>query len=109
MPPILVFGATGNIGGKVVSQLTSAGMPVRALVRNPNAARLPPGVEVVTGDLARPETLDSVLKGIDTVFLLWVAPPSAAGPALERITQRARRVVFLSTPHKTAHPFFQQP
>jgi uncharacterized protein YbjT (DUF2867 family) len=106
---ILITGATGNIGGQVLSLLPSTGLQVRALVRNPDAARLPAHVEVVRGDLTLPETLDGCLDGIDTVFLVWVAPAEAAAPALERIAKRARRIVFLSAPLKTAHPLFQQP
>jgi uncharacterized protein YbjT (DUF2867 family) len=82
---------------------------VRALVRKPEAARLPEGVEVVGGDLTVPETLDAALEGIDSVFLLWVAPPDAVPSALARIAKPGRRVVFLTSPHKTPHPFFQQP
>jgi uncharacterized protein YbjT (DUF2867 family) len=46
---------------------------------------------------------------VDTVFLVWTAPPAAFAPALERITKAAKRIVFLSAPLKTAHPLFQQP
>jgi uncharacterized protein YbjT (DUF2867 family) len=35
---ILITGATGNMGGRVLSQLTATGAHVRALVRNPEAA-----------------------------------------------------------------------
>lgn len=109
MPPILVIGATGTIGRQVVAQLASTGVQIRALARNPNAAGLPPRVEVVRGDLTVPETLDGCLEGIDTVFLVWTAPASAVAAAWERIAKHARRIVFLSAPIKTAHPFFQQP
>ena len=61
------------------------------------------------GDLTLPETLDACLDGIDTVFLVWTAPPAAVAPALERIAKHARRIVFLSAPLKTPHPLFQQP
>ena len=106
---ILITGATGNIGGTVISQLPSTGLQVRALVRNPAAARLPAHVEVIYGDLTRPETLHEGLEGIDTVFLVWVAPAEAAAPALGQITKRVRHIVLLSAPLKTAHPLFQQP
>jgi len=43
------------------------------------------------------------------VFLVWTAPSVAAAGAVERIAKRARRIVFLSAPLKTAHPLFQQP
>jgi uncharacterized protein YbjT (DUF2867 family) len=106
---ILITGATGNIGSQVLHQLPTTGLQIRALVRNPDAARLPAHVELVRGDLTRPETLDRCLDTIDTVFLVWVAPAEAVAPALERIAKRARRIVFLSAPLKTAHPLFQQP
>jgi uncharacterized protein YbjT (DUF2867 family) len=109
MPSILVIGATGNVGRQVVRQLTEAGIPVRAMVRNPQTANLPPQVEVVAGDLTIPETLDGCLDGIDAVFLVWIAPLSAVPAALDRITNRVRRIVFLSAPLKTPHPLFQQP
>jgi uncharacterized protein YbjT (DUF2867 family) len=109
MNRILITGATGTIGRQVVSQLLGAGLQVRALVRNPQAASLPPQVEVAAGDLTAPETLDKCLDAIDTVFLVWVAPAEAVAPALERIAKRTRRIVFLSAPLKTAHPLFQQP
>ncbi|MBZ5594440.1 MAG: NAD(P)H-binding protein [Acidobacteriia bacterium] len=109
MKRILIIGATGHVGRQVLSQLTAAGAHVRALSRNPDAAGLPPQVEVVRGDLTLPETLDRCLDGIDTVFLVCVAPPDAFAPALERIAKHTRHLVFLSAPLKTAHPLFQQP
>jgi uncharacterized protein YbjT (DUF2867 family) len=109
MNRILVTGATGTVGRPVVAQLLAAGAPVRALTRNPDAAGLPPGAEVVRGDLTVPVTLDGCLDGIDTVFLVWTAAAAAAPAAVERIARLARRVVYLSAPHRTPHPFFQQP
>ena len=109
MNHILVIGGTGTVGGQVLSRLAATGAQVPAMARNPAAARLPPEAEVVRGDLTLPETLDSCLYGIDTVFLVWTAPAAAVAPALERIAQHARRIVFLSAPIKTAHPLFQQP
>jgi uncharacterized protein YbjT (DUF2867 family) len=109
MNRILIIGATGNVGRQVLSQMPATGVQVRAVARNPDAAGLPPHVEVVRGDLTVPETLDKCLDGIDTVFLVWVAPPATVAPALEWITKHARRIVFLSAPLKTAHPFFQRP
>jgi len=106
---ILVIGGTGTVGGRVLSQLVARNAQVRAMVRNPGAARMPPQLEVVRGDLTLPETLDPCLDGIDTVFLVWTAPAAAVASALERIVKHARRIVFLSAPVKTAHPLFQQP
>lgn len=104
-----LIGGTGIVGREVLRQLSVAGVKVRALTRNPDAAHLPPRVEVARGDLTLPETLDECLDHIDSVFLVWVAPPVTIAPVLERISKHARRIVFLSAPLKTAHPFFQQP
>jgi uncharacterized protein YbjT (DUF2867 family) len=104
---ILVIGATGRVGREVVSQLLATGTRVRALTRNPNAATLPPEVEVARGDLTIPATLDGCLDGVDAVFLVWTAPVGAVSAAIDRITKQARHVVLLSSPHRTAHPFFQ--
>ena len=109
MNRILVIGGTGNVGRHVVDQLLASGARFRVMTRNPDAVRLPPQADVVHGDLTVPETLDRCLEGIDTVFLVWVAPPEAAPGALERIAAHARRIVFLTAPLKTPHPFFQQP
>jgi uncharacterized protein YbjT (DUF2867 family) len=109
MKPILVVGATGTIGRQVVSQLVAAGAPVRAMTRNPDAADLPPGVEVVRGDLTITESLAECLDGVYTVFLVWTAPGSSAPAVVSTIASRSRRLVFLTSPHQTPHPFFQQP
>jgi uncharacterized protein YbjT (DUF2867 family) len=106
---ILLIGATGTVGRQVLSQLPATGVRLRALARSPHTPGLPPHVEVIRGDLTLPETLDACLAGINTVFLVWTAPPAAVAPALERIAKHARRIVFLSAPLKTPHPFFQQP
>jgi uncharacterized protein YbjT (DUF2867 family) len=106
---VLVIGATGRVGRLVVGLLTDAGVPVRALTHRPGAAALPADVEVVTGDLTVPESLDAGLRGAGAVFLVWAAPPATAPAVVERLATHARRVVFLSSPHQTPHPFFQQP
>jgi uncharacterized protein YbjT (DUF2867 family) len=108
--PVLVTGATGRVGRAVVDRLIDAGIPVRALTRRTEAAvSLPANVEVVTGDLTVPESLDAALQGVSAVFLVWTAPATTAPAVIERLATYAPRVVFLSAPHQTPHPFFQQP
>ncbi len=109
MKRMLVIGATGNVGREVVSQLIAEDVRVRALTRNPASARLPAQVEIVYGDLTIPATLDQPLNDVDAAFLVWTAPATAVAPALARMARHVPRLVFLSSPHQTAHPFFQQP
>lgn len=106
--PVLVTGATGRVGRLVVDELLAAGVPVRALARQPATAILPAGVDVVPGDLTIPESLDAALHDVGPVFLLWAAPPATAPAVIERLASAAR-VVLLSSPHNVPHPFFQQP
>ncbi|WP_320065932.1 NAD(P)H-binding protein [Micromonospora sp. RTGN7] len=109
-PPVLVTGATGRVGHAVVDLLIDAGVPVRALVRRAeSAAILPTNVEIVTGDLTVPESLDDALRGVGSVFLVWTAPPQTAAAVVDRLAAHRQRVVYLSAPHRTPHPFFQQP
>jgi uncharacterized protein YbjT (DUF2867 family) len=110
VPPVLVIGATGRVGSAVVGLLVDAGVPVRALThRSETVTTLPTNVDVVSGDLTVPESLDPALGGVSTVFLVWTAPPTTATAVVDRLATSARRVVFLSAPHRTPHPFFQQP
>jgi uncharacterized protein YbjT (DUF2867 family) len=103
------MGATGTIGGEVVRQLVRDDVTVRAMTRRPGSAALPPGVEVVGGDLTSVESLEPALRDVDAVFIVWTAPPATVSEAIARVAARTRRMVFLSSPHQTPHPFFQQP
>jgi uncharacterized protein YbjT (DUF2867 family) len=107
--PVLVTGATGRIGRLVVDRLLDAGVPVRALTRRPADARLPSAVEIVAGDFTAPDSIDAGLMGARAVFLVWTLPFATAPAVVERLAARTNRVVFLSSPHQTPHPFFQQP
>jgi uncharacterized protein YbjT (DUF2867 family) len=78
--PVVVVGATGQQGRAVVSTLLAQGVSVRALVRDPSAARAQKlsqvGAELVTGDLTEPETLVDAFRGAAAVF----AMTTFAGP-----------------------------
>lgn len=108
MKRILVTGATGQIGGEVVAQLRGAGCRVRALTRGGQSS-LPPDVEIARGDLSAPDTLGAALDGVDAVFLVWLGTLDAAARTIPRLAARTDRIVLLSSPHRTPHPFFQQP
>jgi uncharacterized protein YbjT (DUF2867 family) len=98
MAKILVTGATGNVGREVTAQLLSAGIGVRAFVRDPRTTRLPEGVEIAEGDLTVPESLERALTGIEAVFLVWPFLTTDDAPtALATIARAARRLVYLSS------------
>jgi uncharacterized protein YbjT (DUF2867 family) len=100
-PKILVTGATGTVGRQVVSQLLDTDSAVRALVRDPDSAALPGGVELVRGDLSDPATLTDALDGVGAVFLVWpfTSPEAATDIApgiVEMLAEQGRRIVYLS-------------
>lgn len=66
----LVTGASGFIGGHIAEQLVEQGHEVRALVRPTSDTSFLRSLELelVTGDVTRPESLDAACRGIDTVF-----------------------------------------
>ncbi|WP_236568952.1 SDR family oxidoreductase [Streptomyces sp. MBT58] len=109
---ILVTGATGTVGRRVVEQLLERGEHVRALTRDPARAEFPAGVEAVRGDLADPASLEGALEGVTGLHLITfdggLFAPLATG---EEILERARaagvrRVTVLNgggdTPMETA-------
>jgi uncharacterized protein YbjT (DUF2867 family) len=94
---ILVIGASGNVGRQVVRQLVPTGAAVRALVRDPESADLPAEVDVMAGDLTRPDTVDAALGGVDAVFLIWPFTTAvSAAPVIDAIARHSQRVVYLS-------------
>jgi uncharacterized protein YbjT (DUF2867 family) len=75
---ILVTGATGLNGKALLRRLSAQGVAVRALVRNPakaEAIAALPHVEIVQGDMARPETLAAALRDVDRAMLISSSDP----------------------------------
>lgn len=101
---ILLTGAGGYVGGRLLPKLLERGRPVRCLLRRP--APLPAGAVPVLGDVLDERTLRPALKGVDTAFYLVHAMARAAdfaeldrrGAALFGQAARdsgVRRIVYL--------------
>jgi len=76
---ILVTGATGNIGRRIVDHLIELGAnDIRALTKYPTKAQLPDGVTSVTGYLGEPDSLPAALDGVERMYL--AAGDAAAHP-----------------------------
>ncbi len=77
---ILVTGATGYIGGRLVPRLLADDHPVRVLVRSRRRVLSRPwsgDVEIAVGDALKPETLPEAMQGVHTAYYLI---HSIAGP-----------------------------
>ncbi|HUR94370.1 MAG TPA: NAD-dependent epimerase/dehydratase family protein [Gemmatimonadales bacterium] len=68
----LVTGATGFTGGHLVRSLADDGETVRVIARSATEAsqKLPPGVEIVEGDVADRETVERAVAGVRTIYHL---------------------------------------
>ena len=102
MTKVLVTGATGNVGSRVVRELRDRGVTVRAFVRDPGkaAAMLGDGVELVPGDFSDRASVRRALKGVDCIFLGCANDPQQVeyetGVIAAAAAAGARRIVKLS-------------
>lgn len=82
---ILVTGASGNVGSRLVRILVEAGVPTRALVRRPDAAAELEnlGAEVVVGTFEDAEVLRDAVRGVEQVYL--VSPPGTDGMVAQQV------------------------
>ncbi len=67
---ILLTGATGAVGGALLPKLLDQGHSVKALVRNPEQAKLAGGIEIVEGDVLSGSGLDEALAETDVAYYL---------------------------------------
>jgi len=73
---ILITGASGIVGGKVLQEVAKSGNPVRAMYRSKeDAAKVLSGVQPVIADFGDAESLRGALNGVDTVYLVCSPVP----------------------------------
>jgi uncharacterized protein YbjT (DUF2867 family) len=111
--PTLVVGASGELGTRIVQQLSAARRPVRALVRRSSRQqhlRLP-HVDIVHGDLTDPASLDAACQGMGAVIATATAVAPLNGSRFATVDDagyaaliaacvkhRCERFVFVSVP-----------
>lgn len=111
-PRVLVAGATGYVGGRLVPELLAHGYRVRALARTPAKLRgrsfaNDPGLEVAQGDVLDPASLTRAMEDVDTAY--YLVHSMGAGSDFAGLDQQAahnfatacrnagvRRIVYLS-------------
>ena len=71
-PSVLLTGATGYVGGRLLGRFEAEQYPVRCVVRRPEflRGRVGSGIEVVPGDLLDRESLERAMEGIHTAYYL---------------------------------------
>ena len=88
---LAILGATGGIGGYLLSWAVNAGYPVQVLARHPGAVPGRPGVTVTEGHATDPAAVADVVAGADAV-LSALGPrgsktPGLLGAAASAVTQ----------------------
>lgn len=75
---VLVVGATGATGKRIVNELVQRGIPTRAMVRDAEAARsvLPEAAEIVVGDVLQPQTIREAIADCTVLVCATGATPS---------------------------------
>ncbi|WP_084040048.1 SDR family oxidoreductase [Demequina sp. NBRC 110053] len=112
-PLVLVLGATGYIGGRLVPRLLAGGYRVRTLTRAASRTRALPwadDVEIVEGDAKDREAMNGAMAGVDIVYYLVHSMSSgrsygrtdreiALAVARSAADQRVGRIVYLGALH----------
>ena len=104
---VLVIGGTGKVGSALVEELAGRGIEVRALSRSGRAPDRP-GIEGVSADLTRPDTLPRAFEGVDRCYLLTplAQDETAMGANAVAAAREAgvERLVFQSVAHAADYP-----
>ena len=113
---ILVTGATGFVGRRVVERLASSRKNVRALTRG-GGAMMPWGVKIAIGDVLDPQSLTSAMQGVEAVVHLVAVIREVGDRTFQRVNYEGTknvieaatkagvdRVVFVSTVGSTSDP-----
>lgn len=107
---ILVTGGTGFVGSHLIRRLRGAGLPVRAVVRDPAKAGAlrDLGVEIVAGDVADRPSLEGAAKGVERVIHLVGIIQEAPGQTFQGIhVEGTRNVVEASKKADVRHVVYQ--
>ncbi len=69
---VLLTGATGYVGGRLLKKLEAVGAKTRCLARHPEQlrCRIGSGVEVVAGDVMNSQSLAAAVAGVHTAYYL---------------------------------------
>jgi uncharacterized protein YbjT (DUF2867 family) len=87
---ILVTGATGYVGGRLLAALLDRGEAVRCLARRPEAVAARPGLEVVAGDMLDSAAVRTALEGVGVAYYLVHAMSST--DSFEELDRRAAEI-----------------
>jgi putative NADH-flavin reductase len=90
---IVLYGATGKAGSRILAELLSRGHQVTAIVRDPEKLASTPQLAVVSGDVASAEAIAGTIAGADAVVSAYAPPPEDTDQLIP-VTERFIRAVL---------------
>ncbi len=93
-PLILLTGASGYVGGRLLKLLEQRGHRVRCLVRRPELlrGRTASSTEVVAGDVLDRESVEAALQGVDLAYYLILSMSFRPTRAYNGVTSPSQRL-----------------
>jgi uncharacterized protein YbjT (DUF2867 family) len=90
---VLLTGASGYVGGRLLPRLEERGVPLRCLARRPRflSDRVGPGTEVVQGDVLQPDSLETALADVETAYYMVHSMGGASAEGFEAQDRRGAR------------------
>jgi uncharacterized protein YbjT (DUF2867 family) len=107
---ILVTGGTGFVGSHLIKRMRQTGMPVRALVRNPDKARALKdlGVDVINGEVSDTATLEKATSGVERVIHLVGIIQETPGATFQQVIVDGTRNLLEAAKKSGVRHFFYQ-
>lgn len=107
---ILVTGSTGFVGSHLISRMRQEGIPVRALVRNPEKARklAESGVELAQGDISDRASLERAVAGVERVIHLVGIIQEEPGVTFHGVHVEGTENILLASKKAGVRHFFYQ-
>jgi len=107
---ILVTGGTGFVGSHLIKRMRQEGIPVRAIVRDPDKARALNnlGVDVVKGDVSDTDSLEKATIGVERIIHLVGIIQEAAGATFQRVHVDGTRNLLEAARKSGVRHFFYQ-
>jgi len=91
---LVVFGATGNVGQRVVAEALRRGHEVVGVVRDPDAVQSPDKrVRLVKGDATNADSVAKIARGADAVVSAISPRPNARGLPAPSLSKNARALI----------------
>jgi uncharacterized protein len=91
---LALYGASGNSGSRILTELLTRGHQVTAIARDPAKLTPRPGLSVVQGDLASVSGIAATIKGTDAVVSAYAPPPDDTDqllPVTERLVEAVKQ------------------